>query len=183
MALSSQADVGSVEVLKCPAGPPPAVAQPRPSSVQCHYQALARSQRQDLPAPRGSYSILTPWKVRAGGGGEGQEELPPLPWGAACLLRLVVGQRQPHIPLFCQGASLQGLPQGPGEGVRSASQKLVRGILQAGASLETEPPANVLSQLNSGWCCRRGSQDAGTQWGRPSLLQDPQSVVSQESLG
>lgn len=143
--------MGSVEVLKRPAGSPPAVAQPKPSSVQCHYQALARSQRPGLPASRGGYCILTPWKACAGGGGEGEEGLPPLPWGATRLLRLVVGQRQPHILLFCQGASLQGLPQGPTEGVRSASQKLVRGILlQAGGSLETEPPASVLrSQLSS----------------------------------
>lgn len=46
MALSSQADIGSVEVLKHPAKPPPAAPQPRPSSVQYYYQALAHSQGQ-----------------------------------------------------------------------------------------------------------------------------------------
>lgn len=46
MALISQADIRSVEVLKHPAKPPSAVSQPRPSSVQYYYQALAHSQGQ-----------------------------------------------------------------------------------------------------------------------------------------
>lgn len=125
MALSSQADIGSVEVLKHPAKPPPAVPQPRPSSVQYHYQAFAHSQGQG--SHHFTRQLLHPDPmegVHVGVGVEGR--LPLLPWRTHLTptypLRLVVGQRQPHILLSFQGTSLQGLPQGPSEGARSASE-------------------------------------------------------------
>lgn len=143
--------------------------QPRPSSVQYHYQALAHSQRQ------GSYHFTRHPDhvegVHVGVGVEGRRGCLPSPGEPPCS-RLPTQARgraetTPYILLSCQGTSLQGLPQGPSEGVRMLLR--IHGILlQAGASLETELPASVLgSQLNCLQCCCRGFQDVKTQLGAP----------------
>lgn len=80
----------------------------------------------DLTTSQGSYSILILWKVCVWGwewrGGEVAS--PPLENAPYSHLptQAVVGQRQPHILLSFQGTSLQGLPQGPSEWARSASE-------------------------------------------------------------
>lgn len=140
----------------------------------------------DLTTPQGSYSILTLWMVCMWGGSGGEGRLPLLRWGTHLTptypLRLVVGQRQPHILLSFQGTSLQGLPQGPSEGARSASENSWNPP-PGGASLETEPPVSVLgSQLNCLQCCCRGFQDVRIQLGAPYHQGTPAQRSRREAL-
>jgi len=100
---SSQADVGSVEVLRCPPRPP-ADAHPRPSSVPCHYQALAHLRRRGSHPLQDSYSLPDPTKgVRVSVGVEGTRDCLPSP-GEPTSLRLAHSGwwwgRRNHISCF-----------------------------------------------------------------------------------
>lgn len=172
MALSSQADIGSVEVLKHPAKPPPAAPQPRPSSVQYYYQALAHSQGQG--SHHFTRQLLHPERmegVHVGVGVEGRGGCLSSP-GECTLLPLTHsgwwwGRGNPISCFPSRELPSRGSPRAPVRG-REVLLRIHGILLQAGASLETEPPASVLgSQLNCLYRCCRGFQDVRIQLGAP----------------
>lgn len=186
MALISQAHIRSVEVLKHPAKPPPAVPQPRRSSVQYYYQSLAHSQGQG--SHHFTRQLLHPEHmegVHVGVGVEGRGDC--LSPGECTLLPLIHsgwwwGRGNPISCFPSRELPSRGSPRAPVRG-REVLLRIHGILLQVGASLETEPPASMLgSQLNCLQCCCRGFQDVKIQLGAPYHQGTPTQRSRREAL-
>lgn len=165
----------SVEVLKCPARPP-AATQPRASSVQSHDQALWRPRQLLHPDARG----------HGGGRRRGGLPSPGEPPSSCSPTQAGTGAEATPYPAFLQGTSLQGLPQDPNEGVRSASSR--RSLFEESSS-RLGPPWRQ-SRLPVCWgvsSALRGAATEGLRMRGPTwaalTTRGTRSVGSQGSLG